>query len=154
MRLSDHLDPRFVLLDLPATGRSEAFAAIVSRLAESGRVEDAEEFLASLEQREAQGSTAIGRGMAIPHARCKRLKRIVVAMARLRAGIDFAAEDGEPVELIFLLGTPEDQAGEYLKVLGRLSKLLKQNGLRQQLLRATSPQAVLETLEKAEDQLA
>jgi mannitol/fructose-specific phosphotransferase system IIA component (Ntr-type) len=81
------------------------------------------------------------------------VKRIVVAMARLRAGIDFSAEDGEPVQLIFLIGTPEDKAAEYLKVLARLSKLLKENGLRQELLTAVSAAEVLKLLEQAESRL-
>ncbi|HQH46823.1 MAG TPA: PTS sugar transporter subunit IIA, partial [Candidatus Aminicenantes bacterium] len=101
-----------------------------------------------------QGGTAIGRGLAIPHARTRTLERVVMAMARLRPGVDFGAEDGEPVRLVFLLGAPEDKAGEYLKVLGKLSRLLKENGLRKELLKAATPEAVLELLEAAESQLS
>jgi len=153
MRLADYLDPGLILLDLSARNRSEALAQIADRLVEKKLIKDREEFLAAVNKREVQGCTAIGRCMALPHARSRTVKRIVVAMARLSAGIDFSAEDGEPVQLIFLIGTPEDKAGEYLKVLGRLSKLLKENGLRQELLRAASAAEVLELLEKAESKL-
>ncbi len=153
MRLSDYLDPDLILLDLPALSRNEALTLIADRLAEKKLLSDRDEFLAAVNKREAQGCTAIGRCMAIPHARSRTLKRIVVVMARLRAGIDFSAEDGEPVRLVFLIGTPEDKAGEYLKVLARLSKLLKENGLRRELLTAVSAADVLELLEQAESKL-
>jgi fructose-specific phosphotransferase system IIA component len=150
MRLSDYLDPHLIMLDLPAASKSDALARIVDRLVDQKLADDRDELLADVNKREVQGCTAIGRGMAIPHARSKTLKRIIIAMARLRVGIDFAAEDGEPVRLVFLLGTPEGKAGEYLKVLARLSKLLRENGLCKELLKVDSPASVLELLEKAE----
>jgi fructose-specific phosphotransferase system IIA component len=153
MRLSDYLARDLVMLDLPVASKDEALVRIVGRLADSQVVGGRDEFLADVIRREAQGSTTIGRGVAIPHARSKTLGRIVVAMARLNGGVDFGAEDGEPVRLVFLIGTPGDKAGEYLKVLGRLSKLLKENGLRRELLKASSPAAVLELLEEAESKL-
>jgi fructose-specific phosphotransferase system IIA component len=154
MRLTEYLDPQAILLDLPVSGKEEAFALIAGRLADSGIIDDRERFLADVQKRERQGGTAIGRGLAIPHARTPSVERVIMAMARLQPGADFGAEDGEPVRLVFLLGTPEDRAGEYLKALGRLSKLLKENGLRRELLKASTPEAVLELLEKAESELS
>jgi fructose-specific phosphotransferase system IIA component len=154
MRLSQYLDPQLIMLDLPAPNKSEALTKIAVRLVENKLIDDCDEFLAAVKKRENQGCTAIGHCLAIPHARSKTLKKIVIVMARLRAGIDFGAEDGEPVRLVFLLGTPEDKAGEYLKVLARLSKLLKENGLRGDLLKAASAVEVLELLEKAESKLS
>lgn len=153
MRLSDYLDRNLILLDLPAAGKGDALARIVDHLGDVSLISDRGAFLAEVLKRDGQGSTAIGRGVAIPHARSRALERIVVAMARLRDGVDFGAEDGEPVRLVFLLGTPTERAGEYLKVLGRLSKLLKENGLRRELLQAASPEAVLDMLEKTECKL-
>ena len=153
MRLFQYLDPQLIMLDLPALDKSEVLAKIAARLAENKLIDDRDEFLAAVNKREIQGCTAIGRCLAIPHARSRTLKKIVIAMARLRAGIDFGAEDNEPVRLVFLLGTPEDKAGEYLKVLARLAKLLKENGLRKDLLKAASAAEVLELLEKAENEL-
>lgn len=153
MRLSDYLDPDLILLDLPALDKGDALAQIAARLFEKKMISDREEFLSDVNKREVQGCTAIGRCMAIPHARTRTLKKIIVVMARLRTGIDFNAEDGEPVRLVFLIGTPEDRAGEYLKVLARLSKLLKENGLPKELLKADSGTEVLELLEQAENKL-
>lgn len=153
MRLTDYLDSQLIMLDLQAASKSGVLALITARLAEKNLIADADEFLADVHKREGQGCTAIGRGVAIPHSRSKALERIVVAMVRLRDGVDFGAEDGVPVQLIFLLGTPENRAGEYLKVLARLSKLLRENGLREKLLKAATPVDVLELLEKAESEL-
>ncbi len=154
MHLSNYLDHHLIMLDLPAASKSDALARIVDRLVDQKLADDRDELLADVNKRERQGCTAIGRGMAIPHARSKTLKRIVVAMARLRGGIDFGAEDGEPVRLVFLLATPCDNAGEYLKVLARLCKLLKVNGLRKELLKATTTAEVLDLLETAENKLS
>jgi fructose-specific phosphotransferase system IIA component len=153
MRLSNYLTRNLILLDLPAASKDDALARMVDLLAAGKLVSNRDEFLAEVHKRDGQGSTAIGHGMAIPHARSRTLERIVVAMARLQNGVEFGAEDGTPVRLIFLLGTPIESAGEYLKVLGRLSKLLKENGLRQELLKAASPAEVLELLEKTECRL-
>lgn len=154
MRLADYLDPQAILLDLPAASREEAFDLIAAWLAEAGLISDRELFLADVLKREQQGGTAIGHGLAIPHARTRSVERVMMAMARLRSGASFSAEDGEPVRLIFLMGAPEDKAGEYLKVLGRLSKLLKENGVRKGLLKASTPQAVLDLLEASESRLS
>ncbi len=154
MRPTDYLDSQAILLDLPASDKGRAFSLIADRLAESRLITDRGRFLDDVLNREQQGGTAVGRGLAIPHARTRALERIVMAMARLRPAVDFGAEDGEPVRLVFLLGAPEDKAGEYLKVLGKLSRLLKENGLRKELLKAATPEAVLELLEAAESQLS
>ena len=152
MRPTDYLDSQAILLDLPASDKGRAFSLIADRLAESRLITDRGRFLDDVLKREQQGGTAVGGG--IPHARTRALERIVMAMARLRPAVDFGAEDGEPVRLVFLLGAPEDKAGEYLKVLGKLSRLLKENGLRKELLKAATPEAVLELLEAAESQLS
>jgi fructose-specific phosphotransferase system IIA component len=154
MHISNYIDHHLIMLDLPAASKSEAFARIVDRLVDQKLADDREELLADVNKREEQGCTAIGRGMAIPHARSKTLKRIVVAMARIRGGIDFGAEDGEQVRLVFLLATPCDKAGEYLKVLARLCKLLKVNGLQKELLKAVTTAEILDLLETAENKLS
>ncbi len=87
------------------------------------------DLLKEINNRETQGGTSLGNGVAIPHARLKSLDKIVVAMARLKVGVDFDEGDREPVRLIFIVITPIDQAGEYLKVLAKLSKFLREKKL-------------------------
>ncbi|TFG80167.1 MAG: PTS sugar transporter subunit IIA, partial [Chrysiogenales bacterium] len=125
MRLFDYMDKKLIFLDLHAHSKKEALAEIVKRMKENNAIKNESDLLQEINNRETQGSTSLGNGVAIPHARLKSLDKIVVAMARLSAGIDFGIEDHEPVSLIFILITPTDRAGEYLKVLAKLSKFLK-----------------------------
>ena len=84
------------------------------------------DILETLLQRERLGSTAVGRGIAIPHGRLPALKRIFSVFARLEQPIDFDAGDGEPVDLIFLLLAPEHAGADHLKALARISRLLRE----------------------------
>ena len=154
MRLLDYINASHVYLDLSARTKEEAIALMVDRLGRSGEVGDGAAFLAEVSRREALGTTAVGRGVAIPHARIEGLERIFMAIGRLAKGIDFGAEDGQSVRLLFLLAAPEEHAAEYLKVLARLSKMLKENGLRKKLLKAKEAMAVLAAIEEAEARLA
>jgi nitrogen PTS system EIIA component len=87
---------------------------------------DGREILEALLQRERVGSTAMGRGIAIPHGRLAGLERIVSVFARLEEPIDFEAPDEEPVDLIFVLLAPEDADGDHLKALARVSRLARE----------------------------
>lgn len=152
MRLFDYMDKKLIFLDLHAHSKEEALAEIVKRMKENNAIKNESDLLQEINNRETQGSTSLGNGVAIPHARLKSLDKIVVAMARLSAGIDFGIEDHEPVSLIFILITPTDRAGEYLKVLAKLSKFLKEKKLLKRLLAADSVPAAWELFESIEHQ--
>jgi PTS system nitrogen regulatory IIA component len=81
--------------------------------------------LERLRTREALGSTGFGQGAAIPHARIEGLRHIVVIVARLRHGVDYAALDGEPVDIAVLLLSPEGAGADHLKALARISRVLR-----------------------------
>lgn len=103
---------------------------------------DARAIFDSLLQRERLGSTGIGRGIAIPHARLPGLKRICSVFARLQAAIEFDSLDGEPVDLIFLLLAPEHAGADHLKALARISRLLRETATIEKL-RAAKDRAAL-----------
>src|SRR5262245_3574130 len=84
------------------------------------------DILEALLQRERLGSTGLGRGIAIPHAKLKGLDRITCLFARLEEPIEFEALDNEPVDLIFVLLAPEHASGDHLKALARISRLLRE----------------------------
>jgi PTS system nitrogen regulatory IIA component len=86
---------------------------------------DGRDILEALQQRERVGSTAVGRGIAIPHGRLTGLQRIVCVFARLEQPVDFEAPDEEPVDLIFVLLAPEDAGADHLKALARVSRLAR-----------------------------
>lgn len=153
MRLTDYLSDQLIYLDIEANTKEEAISKTVMLMEGHHLVKDGSKFLSEIFQREQLGSTAIGKGIALPHARTQIVKQIILAMTRLKKGVDFGAEDKEPVRLLFLLGTPLNSVGEYLKVLARLSKIIKLEKIRSRLLKAESIQAVYEIIDEAEDQL-
>ena len=87
---------------------------------------DGRDILEALLQRERVGSTAVGRGIAIPHGRLAGLERILSVFARLEQPVDFEAPDEEPVDLIFVLLAPEHAGADHLKALARVSRLLRE----------------------------
>jgi fructose-specific phosphotransferase system IIA component len=144
------LTPDLIFLDLPGKDKNDAIGKVVHLMKQHRAISDEKDFLREVFQREALGCTAIGNGVAIPHARTKAVKKIIIAFARLTPGIDFGADDKTPVRLLFLLGTPLDAVGEYLKVLAMLSKLLKEDHTRQRLLLAEDAAGVHEILVESE----
>jgi len=151
LRLANYLRDSLIFLDIEAKDKKDAIAKIVNLMHESKAISDPKKFLNEVNQRESLGSTGIGKGVALPHARTQNVKEIVIAVTRLKSEIEFNAEDGQPVQLIFLLGTPLKAVGEYLKVLARLSKLLHDDKVRKSLLKASSPVEVRKILEDAEN---
>ena len=95
--------------------------------------------------REQLGATAMGDGVAIPHARVPGLSRIVGVFARLERPVDFDAVDGQPVDLVFMLLAPEESGADHLRALARVSRLLRDPGVREKL-RATEKAPALHAL--------
>jgi len=145
------MDPKLIFLDVSARSKEEAIAEVVHLMKENRAIKDEAELLGELNNRETQGSTSLGNGVAIPHARLDSLEKIVMAMARLTAGVSFNEGDREPVRLIFILVTPVDQAAEYLKVLAKLAKALRGEKLLKKLFEAKSAAAAWEMFEAVEN---
>lgn len=144
MRLSDYLDESFVVVDLKSAGKEDAIRELAEVLRASANVTDFDKYLAGVFEREAQASTGVGRGAAIPHARTDALKDFVVAVGRAAGGIDFDAVDGQPVNIIVLMGTPVAKVRSYLKVLAHISHLIKKEGFLASLLSAPDAKAIVE----------
>ncbi len=122
--LQDLIVPEAIVPSLRVNTKKQAlaeFARLASPLV--GRTEA--EILLHLTQREKEDSTGIGNGIALPHARLDHLERASCLFVRLERGIDFAASDGEPVDLFFVLFTSATAGGEHLKALSRISRLVR-----------------------------
>lgn len=137
--ISELLQRPLIITDLAARDKKGVIDEFSALLCSVGKVQDAGELARVLLERESLGSTAIGEGIAIPHAKLPFLREMVVAFGRSRTGIDFQAVDGRPVHLFFLLVTPDDNPGEHLRVLARISRILKNRGLRDELQNAAGP---------------
>lgn len=136
MKITDMLKREFVLEQLKAGNKRDALAELAGVFAQ-GRIKvDSEAMLHVLLERERLGSTGIGDGIAIPHGKLPGLEEMVVSFGRSREGIAFEAMDGKPVHLFFLLMAPENSAGQHLKALAKISRMLKDANFRKDLLDA------------------
>ena len=127
---------------------SEILARILSgRGVTSGEVESV---IRAILNREELGSTGIGMGVAVPHTRHPTLQRLVGAVALSQTGVDFAALDGEPVNIFFLLVSPQNQPGDHLRALENISRHLKDERFVRFLRQAKTREAVVEVLEEAD----
>jgi fructose-specific phosphotransferase system IIA component len=140
LRIQDLLDRDLILMDLRAADKAGVIRELAGLLARNNRVQDPDALAQAVLDRESQGSTGIGEGIAIPHAKSQAIDDIVVAFGRSTSGVDFQSLDGKPAYLFFLLVTPEDRPGEHLKLLARISRIMRNAALREQLLLCTLPE--------------
>jgi len=128
MNLRQLVDPRLVFTDISGDSRDAILGSLAERLEREGAVPSAADLHARLVEREVQGSTAIGRGVAIPHCKLPGLGGVVVAVGVARDAIDLDAPDRKPVRLFFLVISPESAPAQHLQTLAAISRWLKQEG--------------------------
>jgi len=137
-------------MDLSAADKWEAIAELAGLLETAGRLTSLPEFLAAVREREALVSTGVGMGVGIPHGKSPAVRTPSIAFGRSHHGVDFAAIDGEPVQLLFLLAVPESLGNrEYMRALADLARLLVHETFRESLLAATSVEEVMAVLQHA-----
>ena len=153
VKLSELISPDAVVADMTAADKDAALVELTEALISSGCMQDRDEVLRILQERENLGSTGIGDGVAIPHGKLKDLDRLVMSFGRSRKGVDFDSMDGKPAHLFFLLIAPEESVGIHLKTLARISKLLKDQGVRQKLLDARDRDAICSIIFDEESKL-
>ena len=144
--ISELLQCNFIDLDLGCQNKQEAIDKLSGLLSDSGKVSDRTHFVKAVMERERLGSTAIGAGIAIPHARANTVNEVSIAFARAPKGIDFNSVDGDPVHLIFLLAAPIESGSLYLKLLARISRLLRYQDLIEDLKKASSKEDVIKII--------
>lgn len=139
-----------IILKLKSKDKIGVIKELTSPLSKKGTITDEEEFLKDILKRENLESTGIGFGVAIPHARTKAVKKLVLAFGRSIQGIDFSSIDGKPSYLVFLIAAPEDEKSEYILILAKLSKILRREDIRRKLRGTEDAKEVIEIIEKAE----
>ena len=150
MSITDLLTEKLVFPSFDAPGSDEAIAALGMHLAACHPEIDGDHLVDVLRERERQMTTALGDGVAIPHARLARLDRTVAAFARSRAGVPWESPDGMPTCLVFVLAGPADLPGAYLKVLAGVSRLLSDERCRARLMDAADAAEMLLVLREEE----
>jgi mannitol/fructose-specific phosphotransferase system IIA component (Ntr-type) len=146
MIVSELLRRQSVLVPLEAADRERAVAALVEALPLPEPAPARAAIRAAVAAREAAGSTGIGNGVAIPHARIPGLPRTIMAAGRLLRPIEFGSSDGKSVSLIFLMAIPAEDPHSYLPVLAGLSRLVSDEKLLRRLLRAAGPDELYDSI--------
>ncbi len=137
-------------LQLGAKDKNTALREVAALLNTSQCIANFDAFHKEILERERVSNTALGHDVAIPHARTDQCTEILIAVGRCADGIDFEAKDGAPVRLIFLIGTPKQMVTEYLRVVGNLARILRQDDVRHRLLDAPDPDTFIRILDEAE----
>lgn len=141
MLIGDILDRAAIAARASAPSKRQVLA-VVAEIAARNFGLDAGAALDALVEREAAGSTGVGHGVAVPHARMEGLERIRGVFVRLDQPVEFESVDDRPVDLIFALFAPAESSTEHLRSLARVSRMLRQGDLREQLRQARTPDAI------------
>ncbi len=153
MQIMDFLSKKAILTDIKSTKKEDVIKEMVDLLIEAGDVEkrNRNKLIDSLMSREALGSTAIGQGIAIPHAKCDCVDKLVAAFGLSKKGVDFDSLDGEPVYIFFLLIAPQESAGPHLKALAKISRLLKDKYFRDALRACKDDKSIVKIIMQEDD---
>lgn len=151
MKITELMDKDFIIPSLVARTKKEVLKELVDCIVKKEPEIDSEELLRVLLEREELGSTGIGDGIAIPHGKIKKLKKLIVSFARSQEGVDFQSMDGKPTHIIFLLLAPENSAGTHLKALARISRLLKDSSFRKSIMEADTPEDIYAIIAKEDE---
>ena len=150
MKILDVLSREAICPDLKAQDKKGILEELASPVAETVGV-DGDELVRVLMERERLGSTGIGGGIGIPHGKLKSLENLVLGFGISRSGVNFESMDGRPTHIFFLLLTPENSTGLHLKVLARISRILKNDPFKEKLM-ATSTTDEIYAIIQEEDE--
>ncbi len=153
MRLVDILKESSVISDIKGRTKKDILTELAGQLKTAGLIKDVEPVVKIIMEREALGSTGIGDGVAIPHGKMKGSGNILCVFGRSREGVDFDAADGEKVHIFFLVLAPEDSASAHLKVLSRISRILRDPSFRKKLLKLPDAHAIYESIVEEDEKL-
>ncbi len=155
MKIIDFLSKKAILADIKTSKKEDIVKELVDALVGAGDIEknSRNKIIDALMERESLGSTAIGQGIAIPHAKTDCVSKLVGAFGLSKKGVDFDSLDGEPVYIFFLLAAPQDSAGPHLKALARISRLFKDKYFRDNLRACEDDKAILKTIAQEDEKL-
>lgn len=155
MEISEMLSIEMIFLDVPGKTKEDVLRALIDRIIEKKEVfKDPDEFYEEVLERERLGSTGIGEGVAIPHARTDNVNEMIIVFARTANPINFNSDDKRPVRLLFMIAVPVRGLKSYLTTLAKISRIVRQEKVRQMLLKAASPDEVITVIQKAEKEIS
>ena len=152
MKIQDVLNKNVMLFDLQATDKEGVINEMVQSLVDNGVVTDFETFKTGIMNREAQTSTGLGDGIAMPHSKNEAVKEATVLFAKSNKGVDYASLDGKPTDLFFMIAAPEGANDTHLAALAELSKYLMKPGFADKLRQASTPDQVIAAFDAEEQE--
>ena len=154
MKIQDVLNKNVMLFDLQATDKEGVINELVQSLVDNGVVTDFDTFKAGIMNREAQTSTGLGDGIAMPHSKNEAVKEATVLFAKSNKSVDYASLDGQPTDLFFMIAAPEGANDTHLAALAELSKYLMKPGFADKLRQASTPDQVIAAFDAEEQEAA
>lgn len=152
MNIKDLMIKEAMIMDLQATDKAGAIDEMVQKMYDAGRISDIDTYKQGILAREAQTSTGLGDGIAMPHAKNAAVKEATVLFAKSKAGVDYEALDGQPTYLFFMIAAPEGANDTHLQALAALSRLLINPDFVAKLKEVQTPDEVQELFQTAEDE--
>jgi len=152
MKIFEVLHKEAIISDLKAIDKQGVLEELVLPIANIAGVNQ-DYLVRVLMERERLGSTGIGEGVGIPHGKLKDLTSLVLGFGLSRQGVDFESMDGQPTHIFFLLVTPENSTGLHLKLLARISRILKNEFFRQKLMDAANSDEIYSIIQEEEEEL-
>ncbi|WP_159796363.1 fructose-specific PTS transporter subunit EIIC [Streptococcus halichoeri] len=152
MKIQDLLNQKVMIMDLKATTKEAAIDEMITSLTKHGVVSDYDTFKTGIMNREAQMTTGLGDGIAMPHSKNAAVKEATVLFAKSAKGVDYASLDGRPTDLFFMIAAPDGANDTHLAALAELSQYLLKDGFADQLRGAKKPEDVLAIFDAQEKQ--
>lgn len=153
MKITDLLTKETVTLQLRASNKSDVIKELIDSLDRAGKLADKQKYEEAILAREAQSTTGIGEGIAIPHAKTNAVKTPAIAFGLAKDGIDYESLDGQPSQLFFMIAASEGANNEHLETLSRLSSMLMDTVFRKSLLDASTKEEIIKLIDSKEKEL-
>jgi fructose PTS system EIIBC or EIIC component len=148
MKITELLSSNTILLNINGNQKEDTINQLVDVLFDAGKITDRSEFKAAILKREEQSTTGIGDGIAIPHAKTKVVKEPAIVFGKSVTGIDYDSLDGKPAHLFFMIAAPDGANNTHLEALARLSGLLMKAEVRYELLKAATPNEIIDIINR------
>jgi len=146
MKIDEILKKESVIADLLGNNKVEVIKEMTQCLKKNNFIKNDQALFETLMEREKLGSTGIGENVAIPHGKSDEISKIITVLARSKNGVEFESLDQKPVHFVCMVIAPTSSTGQHLKVLARISRIFKNQGLREEILKAESSDAIYSIL--------
>lgn len=150
MKLTEILTPECIAVPMKSTEKFDAITELVDVLTKHGRIDDRDNVLKAVLDRERTASTGIGHGLAVPHGKTAGCSELVMALGKPADPMDFESKDGLPVDIIVLLASPPDKTGPHIQALARISRLMLMESFRKSVGASDNARSLWETICKHE----